>query len=150
MRGRPLLWGMLYRILADLVVLVHLAFVGFVVLGGLLALRWPRWIWVHLPAAGWGILIEVFGWICPLTPLENELRRKAGRAAYEGGFVEHYVLPVLYPADLTREVQWALAAVVLVVNAVVYGVWIARRRSTAGGDGEAAPAPDRRDPGSRS
>lgn len=136
--------------MADLVVLVHLAFVLFVVLGGLLALRWPQWIWVHVPAAVWGVAIEAFGWICPLTPLENDLRRKAGDAAYEGGFVEHYVLPVLYPAELTREIQWALAALVVLVNAVVYGVWIARRRSSAGGAGDGrARSPDR-DPDSAS
>lgn len=147
MRVWRLLWGMLYRILADLVLLVHLAFVGFVVLGGLLVLRWSRWAWLHLPAAVWGVAIEAFGWICPLTPLEQDLRRKAGGAAYEGGFVEHYVLPVLYPADLTREIQWALAAFVVVVNVVVYGVWIVRRRSPAGGVyGEGARDPDR-DPG---
>lgn len=122
---------MLYRILADAVVLVHFAFVLFVVLGGLLVLRWPRTAWVHLPAAVWGVLIEAFGWICPLTPLEIDLRRKAGQAAYDGGFVEHYVLPVLYPAGLTREVQWILAGLVLGVNAVVYGVWIVRRRRRA-------------------
>lgn len=127
---------MLYRILADLVVLVHFAFVLFVVLGGFLVLRWPKTAWVHLPAAVWGVLIEVFGWICPLTPWENELRRRAGQAAYDGGFVEHYLLPILYPADLTREVQWVLAGLVLVVNAVVYGVWIVRRRRRAG------PEPD--------
>lgn len=125
---------MLYRILADLVVLVHFAFVLFVVLGGLLVLRWPRWVWVHVPAVVWGVLIEVFGWICPLTPLEVGLRRKAGSTGYEGGFVEHYILPVLYPAELTREVQWVLAGLVVVVNLAVYGVWLARRGSDAGGD----------------
>lgn len=136
---------MLYRILADLVVLVHFAFVLFVVLGGLLVLRWPKWMWVHLPAAAWGVLIEVFGWICPLTPLEVDLRRKAGSTGYEGGFVEHYILPVLYPAELTREVQWMLAGLVVVVNLVVYGVWLVRRGSRAGEEGDEAdpgPGPD--------
>lgn len=119
---------MLYRILADLVVLVHFGFVLFVVLGGLLALRWPRAAWIHLPAALWGAGIEFAAGICPLTPLENHFRRLGGEAGYTGGFVEHYVLPVLYPDGLTRGVQLALGMFVLVLNIVVYAiVW--RRRS---------------------
>lgn len=119
---------MLYRLLADLVVLVHFGFVLFVVLGGLLALRWPRAAWVHLPAALWGAGIEFAAGICPLTPLENHFRRLGGEAGYTGGFVEHYVLPVLYPDGLTRGVQLALGTFVLVLNLVVYTiVW--RRRS---------------------
>ena len=121
---------MLYRLLADLVVLVHSGFVLFVVLGGLLVLRWPRAAWVHLPAALWGAGIEFLGGICPLTPLENHLRRLGGEAGYTGGFVEHYVLPVLYPEGLTRGVQLVLGAFVLVLNIVVYAIaW--RRRSRA-------------------
>ena len=120
------------RLLADAVVLLHAAFVVFVVLGGLLVL-WRRSIaWLHLPAAAWGFLIEARGWICPLTYLENDLRRRAGESGYEGGFVEHYVIPVLYPGALTREWQYLLAALVLAVNAVVYGVVLWRwRRKTA-------------------
>ena len=119
---------MLYRLLADLVVLVHSGFVLFVVLGGLLVLRWPRAAWVHLPAAFWGAGIEFLGGICPLTPLENHLRRLGGEAGYTGGFDEHYVLPVLYPAGLTRGVQLVLGTFVLVLNIVVYAIaW--RRRS---------------------
>ncbi len=115
------------RFLADAVVLIHAAFVVFVVLGGLLALRWPRAAWCHVPAAIWGAMIEITGWICPLTPLENRLRQAAGEAGYEGGFVEHYVLPTLYPAGLTREHQWVLAALVVIVNVAIYrAVW--RRR----------------------
>jgi uncharacterized membrane protein YhhN len=95
---------MLYRWLADLVVVLHFGFVLFVVGGGLLALRWPRLARVHLPTAVWGVLIEFGGWLCPLTPLENWLRRRSGGAGYAGGFVEHYVLPVLYPSGLTRGV----------------------------------------------
>jgi hypothetical protein len=115
------------RIAADLIVLIHLGFVRFVVAGGFLALRW-RWMpWLHLPAAVWGALIEFAGWICPLTPWENALRRAAGEAGYPGGFVEHYLLPVLYPAGLTREVQLALGLLVVAVNALAYAmVW--RRR----------------------
>lgn len=119
---------MLYRLLADLVVLLHSAFVLFVVLGGLLALRWPRAAWLHLPTALWGAGIEFAAGICPLTPLENHLRRLGGEAGYTGGFVEHYVLPVLYPDGLTRGVQLALGMFVLVLNLVVYAV-VWRRRS---------------------
>lgn len=112
---------------------MHLLFVVFVVGGGLLLLRWPALVWVHLPAAVWGVLIELFGWVCPLTPLENSLRRRAGAAGYEGGFVEHYLLPVLYPGALTREVQFALAAAVVGVNLAVYA-WVLRaRRKRPGG-----------------
>lgn len=108
------------RALADLVVAAHLGFVLFVVLGGLLVLRWRRAAWAHLPAMAWGALVEFTGWICPLTPLENRLRAAAGLAGYRGGFVEHYLLPVLYPAGLTRGVQVGLGVVVLLVNATIY------------------------------
>ena len=117
------------RILADLVVLVHFGFILFVVLGGFLAFRWRRVPWLHLPAAAWGTAIEVFGWICPLTPLENRLRRASGEAGYAGGFIEHYLIPVIYPAGLTREVQWTLAALVVGVNGAVYWALWRRRRS---------------------
>ena len=120
---------MLYRLLADLVVLVHFGFVLFVVLGGLLALRWPRAAWVHLPAALWGAGIEFAAGICPLTPLENHLRRLGGEAGYTGGFVEHYVLPVLYPDGLTRGVQLVLGTFVLVLNILVYTIVWRRRRT---------------------
>ena len=119
---------MLYRLLADTLVVAHLAFVAFVLFGGLLALRWRAVPWLHLPAAAWGAAIEVFGWICPLTPLENRLRRAGGEAGYGGGFVENYLLPVLYPGGLTRDVQLLLAVLVLVVNVVVYAVVLRRRR----------------------
>jgi hypothetical protein len=123
---------MLYRWLADLVVVLHFGFVLFVVGGGLLALRWPRLTRVHLPTAVWGVLIEFGGWLCPLTPLENWLRRRSGGAGYAGGFVEHYVLPVLYPSGLTRGVQLALGLIVLVVNVAVYGYLLRHRRLRAG------------------
>jgi Protein of Unknown function (DUF2784) len=118
---------MAYRILADLVVGVHALFVAFVVLGGLLALRWPWAAAAHLPAAVWGTLIEFRGWVCPLTPLENSLRASAGQAGYEGGFIEHYLLPVLYPAGLTRGVQLVFGSLVIAVNVVVYGLVLWRR-----------------------
>lgn len=111
---------MLYRFLADLVVVLHFGFVLFVVLGGLFALRWPRAAWLHLPAAAWGAGIEFAAGICPLTPFENRLRHLGGEAGYSGGFVEHYVLPVLYPEGLTREVQLALGAFVIAFNLAVY------------------------------
>ncbi|HEX3234806.1 MAG TPA: DUF2784 domain-containing protein [Gemmatimonadales bacterium] len=116
----------MYRVLAEIVVGFHVGFVLFVVLGGLLVLRWPRLAWLHLPAAVWGALIEFAGWICPLTPLENRLRRAGGTAGYAGGFVEHYLLPVLYPVGLTRGVQYVLGAGVVLVNAAVYW-WVFRR-----------------------
>ena len=120
---------MLHRWLADAVLVVHLAFVLFVVLGGLLVLRWPKLAWIHVPVALYGATIEFVGFICPLTPLENWLRQQGGEAGYEGGFVEHYITAALYPTGLTREIQIALGLAVLAVNGVVYGVLIRRRRS---------------------
>jgi uncharacterized protein DUF2784 len=106
--------------LVDLIVVFHFAFVLFVVLGGLLVLRWPRVAYLHVPAALWGAWIELAGWVCPLTPLENALRTAAGTAAYEGGFVEHYILPLLYPSALTRNVQILLGCLVLGLNLAIY------------------------------
>ena len=126
---------MVYRALADLVVIAHLAFIVFVILGGLLALH--RW-WLsllHLPATIWGVFIEVSGGSCPLTPLENEFRRLSGSTGYPGGFVEHYLLPLIYPTGLTREVQLVLALLLLLANLVVYGFvayhWVGQRRRLA-------------------
>jgi polyferredoxin len=120
---------MLVQAAADLVVFIHVAFIVFVVLGGVLALRW-RWIvWVHLPAVLWGALLEFCGWVCPLTPLENWLRYAGGTSRYSGGFVEHYVLPIVYPAALTREVQVVLGLFVCLVNGAIYvRLWRLRRR----------------------
>jgi hypothetical protein len=118
-------------VLADAVVVLHLGFVAFVVLGGLLVLRWPRMAWLHLPAALWGAWIEFAGWICPLTPLENWLRARAGESGYATSFVEHYVVPVLYPAALTRELQWILGGLVVAINALVYLVVLRRARRHA-------------------
>ena len=129
--GCRILVGVGYSLLADLVVGLHLAFVVFVVLGGLLVLRWPRVAWLHLPAVAWGALIEWRGWICPLTPLEVELRRRAGEAGYDEGFLDHYVIPLLYPPGLTRELQLGMAAGVVVLNAAVYGAVLWRRRRSA-------------------
>jgi hypothetical protein len=112
---------------ADIVVLVHFAFVLFVVFGGLLVLRWGWLAFVHLPAAAWGVFIEWSGWICPLTPLEQRLRQAAGEASYAESFTEHYILPLLYPVGLTRPTQVALGAAVLVLNAAIYGLALYRR-----------------------
>jgi hypothetical protein len=119
---------MLFRAAADLVVVVHALFVGFVVLGGLLVARWPRLAWLHLLAAAWGVAIEFGGWICPLTPLENYFRERAGSSIYQGDFIEHYVVPVLYPAQLThlRQIWFGVAAIV--VNVCVYAYVIRRAR----------------------
>ena len=116
-------------LLADLVVVVHFSFVLFVILGGLLVLRWPRLAYVHLPAAAWGVLIELTGWVCPLTPLEQSLRLKAGEQGYSGSFIEHYVLPLLYPSALTRTIQVGIAAIVIAVNLYIYGYLLRTRKS---------------------
>jgi len=114
---------MAYRILADAVLVVHMGFILFVVGGGFLVRRWRGVAWVHLPAVAWGALIEFMGWVCPLTPLEIWARSRAGGTGYSGGFIEHYLLPVVYPAALTHETQIVLGALVLIVNVLVYA-WI--------------------------
>jgi Protein of Unknown function (DUF2784) len=119
---------LIYRALADLVLVVHLTFVLFVVLGGLLVLRWPRLAWLHVPAAIWGVLIEYTGWICPLTPLENSFRVRGGEAGYSGGFIEHYIQPLLYPAGLTRSTQVVLGSLALFLNLTAYAIVVSRMR----------------------
>ena len=123
---------MYWKLLADGVVLAHFAFVAFVVAGGFLTWRYPRTLIAHVPALAWGIWIEVSGMICPLTPLENHLRILAGEAGYPGGFVEHYVIPMLYPIGLTRHIQWVLATVLVGLNVVAYGGLLARGRRPPG------------------
>ena len=119
---------MSYRLLADLVLIVHGLFVAFVVLGGLLAL-WKRWIaYLRLPALAWGALVIGMGWICPLTPLEISLRQQAGQQGYGGGFIEHYVLALIYPEGITRGTQIVLAALLIVGNVIVYALWARRGR----------------------
>ena len=113
---------MLYSIAADVLLVLHLAFVVFVMLGGLLLLKWRWLIFLHLPAVAWGILVELRGWFCPLTPLEQHFRTLAGETGYSGGFIQHYLLPLIYPAGLTREVQTILAMVVIATNLVIYTV----------------------------
>ena len=117
--------------MADATVIVHLAFILFVVFGGLLALRWRRVVWLHVPAALWGAAVEFTGRICPLTPLENRFRLASGAPTYHSSFIAHYLVPIIYPADLSREMQIALGLMVVVLNAAIYGaLW--RRRAGAG------------------
>mgnify|MGYP001817161905 CR=1 FL=1 len=115
------------QLAADLLVVAHFAFICFVVLGGLLVLKWPRLAAIHLPAAAWGALIEFQGWLCPLTPLEQHFRSAAGAAGYTGSFIEHYLLPVIYPAGLTRDLQLQLGLLVVTINTVLYG-WLLVRQ----------------------
>lgn len=111
---------MLYQLAADAIVLLHFSFILFVVLGGLLTYKWLCLIWLHLPAMIWGIVITLAGWVCPLTPLENKMRLSAGGSHYSTGFIEHYILPVIYPAGLSRELQISLGIALAVVNLLVY------------------------------
>jgi Protein of Unknown function (DUF2784) len=116
-----------YRIAADVLVAIHLAFILFATLGGLLALRW-RWIvWVQMPAVAWAAWIEMSGRICPLTPWEVDFRKLAGESGYTGGFIEHYLIPVLYPEELTRTIQIGLGLFVLALNGIIY-TWIIVRK----------------------
>jgi Protein of Unknown function (DUF2784) len=126
--------------LADAVVVVHLAFITFAALGGFLVWRWRKMIFLHVPALAWATYIGVTGDLCPLTPLENQLRERAGEAGYSGGFIEHYILPVLYPIGLTRNTQWILAAILVAINLVAYrGVIVRRRRDAAARQGIVRP-----------
>ena len=118
----------IYRVLADVVLIMHLIFVVFVVSGGWLAWRWRQLLWLHVPAAIWGAAIEFGGWICPLTPLENWLRRAGGAASYPGAFVDRYLIPIVYPPELTRTVQILLGGVVVTMNLLAYG-FILRSRA---------------------
>ncbi len=119
---------MLLRIAADSVLLLHLAFILFVLLGGAMTI-WLRWIpFIHLPAAVWGFFVELTGRVCPLTYLENYFRIKAGQSGYTESFIEHYLLDIIYPSGLTREIQLALAGVVVVVNSAIYGWLFFNRR----------------------
>lgn len=120
-----------YRLLADAILLLHLAFVLFAVLGGLLLLRHPRLICLHLPALLWGVTVEWADWICPLTPLENQLRMLGGQAGYAGGFIEHFVLMVLYPENLTVPLRMLLGLILVLINLSVYAFVIAAWRKRA-------------------
>ncbi|MDP1774898.1 MAG: DUF2784 domain-containing protein [Methylobacter sp.] len=124
---------MIYRLLADSVLVLHLLFIGFVIFGGLLARRLSWIALAHLPAACWGAFIELTGGLCPLTLMEVEFRQTAGDAGYSGSFIEHYLLPVIYPAGLTRDIQFGLAGFVILINVAIYGVlvyrwWVSRAK----------------------
>ena len=123
---------MAYRILADALLVVHLAFIAFVIAGGWLVLRWPRLAWLHLPAALWGAFVEFSGTLCPLTPWELSLRAQAGQAGWQGGFIEHYLLPVVYPEGLTASAQWTLGGLVVAINAIIYALAIRGRMRSKG------------------
>jgi len=121
-----------YHLLAIVVLILHAAFVAFVVFGALLVARWRKLLWVHLLAVSWGVLVEFAGIICPLTPLEVDLRRLGGEAGYAGGFIDHYVTALLYLTGLTRNIQIGLGLAALLLNVLIYAWLFARRRSSAG------------------
>ncbi|MEK7737585.1 MAG: DUF2784 domain-containing protein [Pseudomonadota bacterium] len=118
---------MIVYLLADLIVALHFAFILFVVAGGVLSLRWPRAAWVHLPAVAWGAAVELFGWVCPLTPWENQLRSMGGGGHYQGDFLARYLGPLIYPDALTREIQLLLGVGVVAANVAIYA-WVLNRR----------------------
>lgn len=120
---------MFYQLAADAVVLLHFAFILFVLLGGLFCYKWLWLFWLHLPALVWAVVISLAGWICPLTPLENTLRAASGSEHYSSGFIEHYILPVIYPAGFSRELQTSMGIGLLVVNALLYlGLFIKTKK----------------------
>ncbi len=118
---------MLQSATANFLTIVHLMFVLFVILGGLLLFWWPRTAFIHLPSLAWGVIIELNNWICPLTPLEQGLRRAAGEEGYSGGFIDHYIIPLIYPDGLTPEIQQMLGFSVLLLNVIIYGAWLLKR-----------------------
>jgi len=118
-----------YHILADILVAAHFLFILFVVFGGLLVIRKPSFAWVHLPAALWGAVVEIFGWICPLTPLENHLRTLAGESVYGGDFIARYLLSLIYPENLTPSIQKGLGAVVIVIDLIFYFIAFKKNRA---------------------
>ena len=120
---------MIYRTLADSILVIHFLFIIFVVFGGFFLFRSRRFAWLHIPVVIWGAFIEFSGRICPLTPLENYFRIKGNQSGYTGGFIEHYLIPVIYPSMLTRNIQFVLGALVLIINLVVYLFVFCRRKS---------------------
>lgn len=124
---------MAYRWLADLILLLHLAFVGFALLGGLLVLRYPKLLRWHLAALCWGVVVQAMDWICPLTPLENHLREQGGQSGYAGGFIEYWISRILYPDFLTLELRYVLALLLVAVNFVVYAMVLTRRKRMMAG-----------------
>ena len=118
---------MVYKLLADLVLLLHFAFIVFVIFGGLLAFKNVKWAWLHIPAAAWAGLVELAGWICPLTPLENWLSFKAGARTYQDRFIAHYLFPLIYPSELTRDMQIVLGTAVVLISLLVYSLVLYKR-----------------------
>lgn len=118
---------MIAKLSADLLVILHLGFILFVVLGGLLVLKWGRLALLHLPCVAWGALLEFNGWLCPLTPLENHFRQSAGASGYSGGFIDHYLIPLIYPSGLDRESQFILGIIVVMINLVLYTLVLLKR-----------------------
>lgn len=125
---------MIYRLLADFVLIFHLLFIVFVIFGGLLAFRCRWFVLAHIPAALWGGYIELAGGLCPLTAVEVRLRRFAGDAGYSGSFIEHYFLPLIYPAGLSRDIQFGMAGLVILINVAIYGTLVYRLRKIAASD----------------
>jgi hypothetical protein len=115
-----------YQLLAELTLILHLSFIVFAIFGGLLCLHHLRWVWLHLPTVAWGIWIELSGRICPLTPLENHFRHLASEGGYQGDFIAHYLLPLIYPQGLTRGAQWVLGTLLLAINVCIY-LYVIRR-----------------------
>jgi len=118
----------MYNVLANAIVLTHFLFIAFVVCGGLLVIYWPRIAFVHLPAAVWGAVVEIFGWVCPLTPLENQFRLLAGGNSYSGDFIARYLIPVLYPENLTATIQQVLGGLVIIINLIFYTIAMQKQR----------------------
>ena len=119
---------MIYSFLSDLLVVFHLVFILYVMAGALLIFKWQKALWLHLPACFWGITVEFTGWICPLTPWEIQLRRLAGEEGYTGSFIEQYLIPIIYPSGLNREIQMLLVSTVLIVNLSLYILILIKRR----------------------
>ncbi len=119
----------MYNVLASAILLAHLLFIAFVICGGFLVIRWPRTAVVHLPAAVWGAVVEIFGWVCPLTPLENHFRLLAGNSSYSGDFIARYLIPVIYPENLTATMQQVFGGLVIFINIIFYFLAIRKQRS---------------------
>ena len=120
---------MIFRIIASILVLIHGLFILYVLFGAFLNFKWPKMIWIHLPMVIWGALVEYMHWICPLTPLENYFRQKARTGVYEGDFIDQYIIPLIYPENLTPQFQVVFGSLVIVLNLIVYGFfWYHIRR----------------------
>lgn len=118
----------MYNVLADAIVVTHFLFIAFVISGGLLVIRWPRLVFLHLPAAVWGAAVEIFGWICPLTPLENHFRDLGGDASYSGDFIAKYLIPIIYPENLTLSIQQVFGVLVIIINIIFYIVALCKNK----------------------